>query len=421
MTSALLFVGRPSTVPSLLVDLQSAVISVCATQSDITKLVRDVALHAPDVLICDVSVPNNSWFAAIRLLLQAVPCPMLVFTNDLNPDHAVKSVETGIHVFVVNGYSPQRLRPLIQLAQARFSQAEKQRKAIEDLAIRLEERKTVDRAKGILMRDQDLSDDVAFKVLRSTAMRTNLRLGQISQKVIKSAQDAEALNRAGQLRMLSQRLVKLHGLKNALVENESIFGMLMASIQRVDDNLLYLRSHLPVVTFGDILEPIEKSWQALRNALQLDFSTELDTQAEALLVCAERLTTSLENSGNAAPLHILNLVGRQRMLSQRYVKFVLQETANEGMLSAKNEFETTLTYLNGLPLSSSAIQEILRDAGIAWLVLVSASNSLLSDEKLGMIQRQKNLEELAECSESLLQLFEKLAEHYSHSLDMLVG
>ena len=83
---------------------------------------------------------------------------------------------------------------------------------------RFEERKSVDRAKGILMQARQVSDDDAFALLRSAAMRSKQRLGQLSQQIIQSAQSADALNRAGQLRMLSQRLVKLQLLRNAGVQ-----------------------------------------------------------------------------------------------------------------------------------------------------------------------------------------------------------
>jgi AmiR/NasT family two-component response regulator len=427
MTSALLCVTRPMTAPTLLADLQAAGVSVCATQSDATKLVRDVALHAPDVLICDVPMPGSSWFAAIHLLGQAVPCPILVFTNDMDAGNICKSVESGIHVYVPHGYSGQRLRALIQLAQARFSQAQTQRKAFDDLATRLEERIAVDRAKGILMRDQNLSDDDAFRVLRSMAMRSNQRLGQLSQHVIQSAHDAEAMNRSGQLRMLSQRLVKLHWLKCAMTANAEPVALLQASVQRVDDNISYLRSHLSAPTFADLLDPIARSWEALKSALDQDLPTDVDAHAQALLEGAERLTSSLEISGNAPPLRLLNLAGRQRMLSQRYAMCTLQslsapgnaaQGAAAGMLAAQREFESALTFLNSLPLSSPAIQNTLRDAGVAWLRLVSAAKALARADQS---QRDQPLAALASESESLLQLFEQLAAQYAHSLDMLVG
>jgi hypothetical protein len=76
------------------------------------------------------------------------------------------------------------------------------------LRTRMDERKWVDRAKGLLMSARGIGEDEAFGLLRGAAMHANLRLGEVSRSVIEAAQWADAINRAGQLRMLSQRLVR---------------------------------------------------------------------------------------------------------------------------------------------------------------------------------------------------------------------
>ena len=110
------------------------------------------------------------------------------------------------------GYAPQRLRPLVHLAQARQAREQELRGALAELSDRFEERKLVDKAKGILMRARQLSEEEAFGLLRTASMHGNQRVGQVSRQVIDTAEVAEAINRAGQLRMLSQRLVKLSAL-----------------------------------------------------------------------------------------------------------------------------------------------------------------------------------------------------------------
>ena len=431
MTTAVLCISRQMTAPTLLADLQAAGIRVSATQADVTKLVREIAVHAPDVLVCDQPLPTSSWFQALQRLQESVPCPVLVFTNDMDAGHIRQSAEAGIHVYVVNGYSVQRLRALVLLAQARFVQARQQRRALDEATTRLEERKAVDRAKGILMRDQQLSDDDAFRVLRSGAMRSNQRLGQLSQQIIQSAHFADALNRSGQLRMLSQRLLKLHWLARAGVQAEQHAALLRESMQRVDDNVEHLRQHLSAPSFGDLLAPVALTWQRLKAELAHDDPGDIDALAETLLQDAERLTASLETSGHTPPLQLLNLAGRQRMLSQRYARFALQALAGAPasapaapadagavMLATQQEFESALTYLNNLPLRSADIQDTLRDAGIAWLKLVAAARTLARADSN---QRAQPLKELAAESEALLQLFEQLATQYAHSLEMLLG
>lgn len=427
MTSALLCSARQKTAPTLAADLQAAGIAVRATVEDCSKLVQAVMLHAPDVVVCDLPLPAAAWFQALQMVGQTVPCPLIVFTHDTDAGHIQQATDSGVHVYVVHGYGANRLRPLIHLAQARFQKERQQRDAFEDMATRFEERKAVDRAKGILMRAQSLSDDDAFRTLRSAAMNSNQRMGQLSQHIIQSAHFAEAVNRSGQLRMLSQRLVKLHLLQAAGVQPVHHAALLQDSLQWVDGNFALLRKNLSQPTYGDLLEQVAQTWELLKAALAHGSTEAVEQQAEALLLGAERLTTNLESSGAAAPLHVLNLAGRQRMLSQRFSKYALLALVGEGavvdlaqarMRAAQREFEEALTYLNGIPLSTPDIHGALGAAGVAWLQMVAAA---LDAQRLAGSPRSARLQELAAGSETLLGLFEQLSTHYERSMQMLLG
>lgn len=427
MTSALLCRTRQMSAPTLVADLQAAGIAVCATVDDCSKLVQAVVLHAPDVVVCDVPLPTAAWFQAWRMVEQTVPGPLLVFTHDTDATHIQEATDCGVHVYVVHGYGANRLRPLIHLAQARFQKAERQRQAYDDMATRFEERKVVDRAKGILMRAQSLSDDDAFRTLRSAAMSSNQRMGQLSQHIIQSAHFAEAVNRSGQLRMLSQRLVKLHLLQAMGVQATQHATLLQASVQWVDGNFALLRKNLSQPTYGDLLEQVAQTWEQLKAVLASGQTDAVEQQAEALLRGAERLTANLESAGTTAPLHVLNLAGRQRMLSQRFSKYALLALAGEGavvelarasMGAAQREFEQALTYLNGIPLSTPDIHGALGAAGVAWLEMVAAAQEA---QRLSGAPRSARLQALASGSETLLDLFEQLSTHYEHSMHMLLG
>lgn len=429
MTYALLCIHRPETAPTLAADLAAAGILVRATLHDCNKLVQAAVLHAPDVVICDVPLPTRAWFQALQTLDQTMPCATIMLTHDADAAHITQSVECGVHVYVVNGYGANRLRSLIHLAQARHLMAQQQRRAFEEVTTRFEERKAVDRAKGILMRAQSLSDEDAFRALRTAAMNSNQRMGQLSQHVILSAQIAEGVNRAGQLRMLSQRLVKLYLLQAAGVQVERHDLLMQESMHRVNDNLVLLRKNLSQPTYGDLLEQLSQTWEQLKSVLAQGDTATVYEAAEALLLGADRLTTILENSGAAAPLRVLNLAGRQRMLSQRFAKYALlaassaQESeasriALQGMRDVQQEFEAALTYLNGLPLSTPEIHVALGAAGVTWMQMLEAGKWV---QRSSLAQRSARMGELAAASESLLGLFEQLSVHYEHSMQMLVG
>lgn len=430
MTTVLLCAPRPASLTSLPADLAAAGLVLLATEEDCNKLVQAVVRYAPDVVLCDMAQPNRVWFQALQLLQHTVPRPLLWFTQDPSADHMAQAVTAGVDAYVVQGYGANRLQPLVHLAQARHHAAQVQQRALDEATTRLEERKSVDRAKGILMRDGRLSDDDAFVTLRSAAMRSNLRMGQLSQQLIQSAQQAEALNRAGQLRMLSQRVVLLQLLQaqSALAAGQA--ASLPAVALQVQANLAALRKNLSQPTYGDWLDGLEHDWAAVQQALAQADTLALERAAEALLQGAERLTASLERAAGTSPLQMLNLAGRQRMLSQRFAKCALlaavqPELAPLQMLElqqVRTAFEAALTHLNGIPLSTPEIAEVLAAAGVAWLHLVGAVQALPGmPARLEPTGSQAGLQAVGQHSEALLALFEQLSAHYASSLQLLLG
>ena len=316
------------TAHPLAADLAAAGIAVLATVQDRAKLLQEVVRHAPDVLICDAPVPDEALFKATAAIAEMAPCAVIGFTAATEVGHMDRALASGIHGYEVNGYGAQRLRSLVHLAQARFRQQQAQAQALADISTRFEERKLVERAKGILMQAQQLSDDDAFHILRTASMHTNQRLGQVSQHIVQSARFAEDVNRCGQLRMLSQRLVTLQVLQGAGTQGGSWAQQLQESVQRIDANLIYLGKSLSQATYGDLLGRVQQTWYDLQSALLASPSAEgaasayarLDELAEHLLQGAESLTGQLESASPAPPLRVLNLAGRQRMLSQRFAK-----------------------------------------------------------------------------------------------------
>ena len=412
-------------------DLEGAGGEVLAVLDDCSLLVQSVVRHAPNLVVVHTSTVGDAMFKATQSLAEVSPLPVLVFTQDGDADHIVRATESGMHAYVINGYGAQRLRPLMQLAQARFGRERALLEELRDVSTRFEERKAVERAKGILMSARQVSDNDAFHILRTASMHSNQRLGQVAQHIIQSAHFAEGVNRAGQLRMLSQRLVKHWLLRLAGVQVTQHLALQTDSAQRIDANLTLLGKNLSQPTFGDLLGDVVADWKALKKALKAapspDQLTPLNALAERLLQDAERLTTSLEGAGSVAPLRMLNMAGRQRMLSQRFAKASLLGVLESGepqlqhqaeMEAARQSFEQGLAYLNGLPLSTPDIRRTLASAAQGWQEVLTGADHVRRPAGRDRLLR---LESLAAASESLLDDFETLSAQYERSMQMLMG
>ena len=372
MPTALVMTSGGSAAPALAADMAEAGFEV-AGETNCSVLLQDVIKKATDTIVCFQETPDDIFFAACAAVAASAPCPVVVFTMDPDAGKMATATSSGVHAYVVNGYSSSRLRSVVQLAQARFAYEQSMRQELEGLRRRFDERKLVDRAKGILMGARRLREEDAFRTLRSAAMDSKQRIGQISQTVIDSAHYAEAVNRAGRLRMLSQRIVKLYALACAGDGDPTHRKMLAESVMQIDRDLADLDRSLSTATFGDLLASVLQPWAKLQDALKapptISHLPDVDIFAEDLLRSAERLTANLEVASFALALHAVNVAGRQRMLIQRLAKEVLLDgllssatrPADEpGKVGTLDELLSGLNYLDRLPLTNAEIEGELK-------------------------------------------------------------
>lgn len=424
MPSALVSSSLGPGAPALENDLGSVGVTVLG-QTDCLRLLQDVIKESPDLVVIYDAAPDAAVFQGISALNALAPRPVILFTDDPDAEKIALATQSGIHAYVVNGYSRTRLRSVIHLAQARFQHDQMIRGELAEVNRRFAERKLVDRAKGILMGARQLREEEAYRALRSAAMHGKQRIGQVSQAVIDSARYGEAVNRAGQLRMLSQRLVKLYALACARVRVEETAGLFADSVGQVEANLAILGRSLSRPTFGDLLEAVLAPWSRLRTALAAPAAVgrllEVDGLAEELLTQAEQLTENLEVAGFATALHVINVAGRQRMLCQRLAKEALMAgllpAAARPAMSAPARSATEaemlegLVYLQTLPLSNAEIARELGGALQAWEAL-----------RPGLAQpgTAAGRDGIAVWSEVLLAHFDRLTDHLERGMQALV-
>ncbi len=150
-------------------------------------VVTSVAEHAPYVLVVDTPSPSAELLGQLALLASRNPRPIVFFTGDRTEDAIRGAIRAGASAYVVDGFTPDRLEPILRVAIERFEVEHRLRADLRDAKSRLDERKLVERAKGLLMKRRGLDEEEAFVALRTLAMQRGVRLGEAARHVINAA------------------------------------------------------------------------------------------------------------------------------------------------------------------------------------------------------------------------------------------
>lgn len=152
-----------------------------ASSADLLRLVRELA---PDVVIIDTDSPQRDTLEDILAVTREDPKPILMFSSDPDGEKIRAAVQAGVSAYVVNGLAAQRIQPILDAAIARFNETQALRAELTAARARLEDRKIIDRAKGILMETRGMSEEQAYETLRSLAMDSSQRIVEVARQVI---------------------------------------------------------------------------------------------------------------------------------------------------------------------------------------------------------------------------------------------
>lgn len=147
-------------------------------------LAERVAEFLPDVIIIDAESPTRDVLEHVSAVSASNPRPIVLFTEDRDNATIQAALKAGVSAYVVAGMQTDRLQPILDVAVARFEREQALREELRDAQTKLVERKMIERAKGILMRQKGVSEEEAFRLLRKLAMDRNARLLDIAQQVV---------------------------------------------------------------------------------------------------------------------------------------------------------------------------------------------------------------------------------------------
>ena len=139
---------------------------------------------APDMIIVDAESQARDTLEHVVMATRDERRPIVLFTNDDDTSQVGAAIAAGVSAYVVAGLAPERIRPVLEVAMARFQHEESLRRELAEARTQLSERKTIDRAKGILMARHSLTEDQAYARLRKTAMDRGMKLAEVAQRIV---------------------------------------------------------------------------------------------------------------------------------------------------------------------------------------------------------------------------------------------
>ena len=142
----------------------------------------------PDIVIIDTDSPSRDTLENICVMTMNDPRPIMMFTHDGDKEQIKLATQAGVCAYVVGSIPNERLQPVIDAAIARFEEFKNLRVALNEANTKLSERKLVERAKGLIMKQRKIDEDEAYNLLRSMAMQKHMRIGALSKQIIEAAE-----------------------------------------------------------------------------------------------------------------------------------------------------------------------------------------------------------------------------------------
>jgi response regulator NasT len=146
--------------------------------------VARIVRMAPDVVLMDLGNPSRDELEEMLTVSRALARPIAMFVDQSDETMIGAAIDAGISAYVVDGLRKERVKPVLELAIRRFNAFAKLQAERDEARTALTERKTIDKAKAILMQSRNLSEPDAYALLRSTAMNQGRKLVEVADALI---------------------------------------------------------------------------------------------------------------------------------------------------------------------------------------------------------------------------------------------
>ncbi|MBC7154307.1 MAG: ANTAR domain-containing protein [Rhodobacteraceae bacterium] len=154
---------------------------------EVTGLARRLRDIAPDIVLIDMTNPSRDTLEEMALASGPLDRPVAFFVDRTSRDLTQQAIEAGVSAYVVDGLQPDRVAAVMDAAIARFRMFRRMRTELDTTRRALEERKLIDRAKGILMKARGIGEDDAYALLRKTAMDQGRKVADVAGALVTAA------------------------------------------------------------------------------------------------------------------------------------------------------------------------------------------------------------------------------------------
>ncbi|MEZ5593535.1 MAG: ANTAR domain-containing protein [Gammaproteobacteria bacterium] len=180
----LLIDENPGRAASLEQALRDAGHDVLLHPANACNVLDQVEKIRPDIVLIDMASPDRDVLEHLRGMPQEHAKPVVLFAEHSDDAVFAAALRAGVSAYVVDAINPQLLKSIMQVAISQFEEYQALRQELADVRVRLAERKLIDKAKGMLMQQKNLTEEAAYNMLRKLAMDRNQRLGEVARNVI---------------------------------------------------------------------------------------------------------------------------------------------------------------------------------------------------------------------------------------------
>lgn len=155
--------------------------------SERTRLAREIMAREPDIVLIDIANPSRDTLEELAIASGPMERPVAMFVDRSEAGMSDAAIEAGVSAYVVDGLQPARVKPVLDAAIARFRMFQRMRAELAETKRALEERKLIDRAKGMIMKARGVEEEEAYAILRKAAMDQGKRVADVASALVTAA------------------------------------------------------------------------------------------------------------------------------------------------------------------------------------------------------------------------------------------